>query len=157
MNYFILTAVFISFLWGIAPVIQKHLLHTINPNTMLLFYSISYTLCVILYSIYNWKVIHNDIVKHMNIRYFIIILLLGLGVGFLANVLYFHILHKKDSYIVNALVCSSPLFTMIIAYLFINEKLHMRGVIGVMCIIIGIVLIAFNEGKQTSQLVSFHE
>lgn len=157
MNAVILVSMIVSFLWGVGPVVQKHVLSRIHPKTMLLFYGISYLFCLIAYSIYNRESIYNDVMKNMSMRLFIIIMILGLVVGFIANVLYFHVLHKKESYIVNALVCSSPLVTLVLAYLFLKEKINMSGFFGVMFIIIGIILIAFNDSTSDEQFVGIHD
>lgn len=156
-NTVIFIAVIISFLWGVGPVLQKHILNSIHPKTMLLFNGLAYMICLIVYSIYYKGEIYQDVVKNMNMRLFFIIMLSGIIVGFIANLLYFYVLHKKDSYIINALVCSSPLFTLIIAYLFLKEKVKISGFIGVMCIIVGVVLIAFNDSNRNEQFIGIHD
>lgn len=156
-NVIIFIAIVISFLWGVGPVLQKYILNSINPKTLLLFNGLAYMICLFFYSVYHRGELYQDVTKNMNLRLFLIIMLSGTIVGFFANLLYFYVLHKKDSYIINALVCSSPLFTLIIAYLFLKEKVQLSGFIGVMCIIIGVVLIAFNDSNRNEQFIGIHD
>ena len=44
--------------------------------------------------------------------------------AFLANLLYLMVLKKNQSYIVSALIYSSPVFMFLIAWLFLKEKNH---------------------------------
>ena len=56
-----------------------------------------------------------------------------------------YLLEDNDSYIITALVCISPFFTLILAYLFTKEKITIYGVLGTIFIVFGILLISYND------------
>ena len=91
---------------------------------------------------------HNKDIKkdyaNMTSRDLLIILAIGLFSGFLGNVLYLYVLKDHASSIVSALIYSSPIFTLIISYLFLKERLNVYGLLGVITIIIGVILVSQN-------------
>jgi len=74
-----------------------------------------------------------------------ILIMLPIFTVFLANVLYYNVLKNHESSIISALIYSSPVFTLIIAYLFLKERLDIYGLSGVLAIILGVILIAMNN------------
>jgi drug/metabolite transporter (DMT)-like permease len=67
--------------------------------------------------------------------------------AFLANLLYYNVLRDHESYIVSALIFSSPVFTLLLAYLFLNEKITLMGALGVFFIILGVICVSTNTYK----------
>lgn len=145
--YVIFFALFISFLWGLQPVIHKVLLKHIDPKTILIISSFFYTSCIILFAIYNYKEFIKDL-KIIDTKSFIVIGITAIFSAFIANLIYFYILKNNESYIVSALIYSSPVFTLILAYFFLKEKITLYGFIGLIFIVIGILFIAKNEEKE---------
>ena len=82
---------------------------------------------------------------NMTTRDLLIILAIGLFSGFLGNVLYLQVLKDNNTSIISALIYSSPVFTLIISYLFLKERLNMYGLLGVITIIIGVILVSQNK------------
>jgi drug/metabolite transporter (DMT)-like permease len=74
----------------------------------------------------------------------------GIIAGFLANYLYFHVVQKHASYVVSALIFSSPFFTFVISYLFLKEDMTWMSVLGVFFIIVGIVLLGVSGTKPVA-------
>ena len=142
----IVIALFVSFLWGVSPIIHKKLLGKYTMMILLLGTALVNLLCVTSYSLYNHKLILSDLSK-INTHDALIIAGSTITTVFLANVLYYNVLHKHDSYIITALVYSSPFFTLFLAYFYLQEKVNYYGGIGVVLIIIGTFLIAINDYK----------
>lgn len=143
VDRYILLALFIGFLGGLGPVIHKTLLNKYNPVTMLILSSIFYTSCALIYASWNAEHIISDIRKITQID----LITIGLTViltGFLANLLYYKVLQKHDSHIIVALMNTCPFFTLILAYLFLKEKVKLYGIIGVFFILIGVFCLAHN-------------
>ena len=77
-----------------------------------------------------------------------ILIMLPIFTVFLANILYYNILKTHESSIISALIYSSPVFTLIIAYLCLKERLDIYGLSGVCAIILGVILIAMNNRRN---------
>lgn len=103
-----------------------------------------YTLCTIAYAIYYRDIILQDVTK-LNSLTVGMMAFAACVCGFLMNVLYFKILKRYDSYIVSALIYSCPVFTLILAYLLLKERISFQGFLGVAFIILGVICLAFNE------------
>jgi len=137
---YIWIALFISFLWGIGNVIHKHLLDDISGLSLMLYSSIIYAVCIIATAVYNKSIIIKDY-KKIDLRIASILFFTTVLTTYFSNVLYFYILKSHETSIISALVYSSPVFTVIFAYLFLNERLSLCGLIGIFMIILGTILI----------------
>lgn len=140
----VLIALLISFLWGLSPVIHKTVLNNVTPHTAMVITSVFYTICTIVYALYFEQNIANDM-KNINAKAVYFLAFTAIICGFITNVLYFSILKKYDSYIISALIYSCPVFTLLIAYLFLKEKVSFTGFLGVAFITAGVILLAFNH------------
>jgi drug/metabolite transporter (DMT)-like permease len=74
----------------------------------------------------------------------------GIIAGFLANYLYFHVVQKHSSYVVSALIFSSPFFTFLLSYFFLKEDMTWLSGLGAFFIITGIVLLGVSGTKPIS-------
>ena len=140
-------ALFVALLWGISPVIHKHVLKNVAPKVIMTVGSIFYFLCMCLFVIYNWEFLKNEVPKldQMSLLWIAIASIIS---AFIANVLYFYILKKHDSYVVSALIYASPVFTLLLAVMLLKEKVNAYGIGGVLLIVTGVILMAFNERKH---------
>jgi drug/metabolite transporter (DMT)-like permease len=142
--YYIAFALCVSFLWGIQPIIHKYLLNKIGYVTIMFISTLIYSGLVITLALTRHKEIYSDwlVMTPMDIG---ILILLPIFTVFLANILYYNVLKNHESSIISALIYSSPVFTLIIAYLFLKERLDIYGLSGVCAIILGVILIAMNN------------
>lgn len=140
----ILLAIFVSFLWGYTPILLKYLLSKFTKTTVIVTEGILYSLFLSFFIFWKNDEFMNDIKKftYIDIGLFFLTAIIG---GFLANIIYIFLLEGNDSYIITALVCTSPLFTLILAYLFTKEKITKYGVLGTILIVIGIILVSYND------------
>ena len=153
MDNYILYALLISLLAGIQTVVHKHLLNKFNSTTVMFFTSIISSFFIILYSIKEKEKekilsdIHimtkNDILVLTAITLFSIVIV---------NIIYYNILKNHESSIIAALIYSSPIFTFIFSYYFLNEHVDMYGILGIFFIIIGIIFISLNN-QFSKQLI----
>ena len=141
---YIFVALFVSLLWGIQPVLHKLLLSKYKPITILVISSFLYYYLIAMVAFARNGDVKNDL-KNMTRRDILIILSIGLFSGFIGNMLYLYVLKDHNTSIISALIYSSPVFTLIISYLFLKEKLNMYGLLGVITIIIGVILVSLNE------------
>ena len=141
---YIFLAILISFLWGIQAVINKHLLEKFNQITIMFVSSLIYCFLIIILAITNSKRVLSDINK-FTYTDMLTVIALSVFTIFMANMIYYYILKNHDSSIISALIYSSPVFTLIIAHLFLKERLDIYGVSGIFAIIIGVILISQNK------------
>ena len=141
---YIFVALFVSLLWGIQPVLHKLLLSKYKPITILIISSFLYFYLIAMVAFARNADVKNDL-DNITRRDILIILSIGLFSGFIGNMLYLYVLKDHNTSIISALIYSSPVFTLIISYLFLNEKLNMYGLLGVITIIIGVILVSLNE------------
>lgn len=142
--YYIAIALCVSFLWGIQPIIHKYLLNKFSFVSIMFISTLIYSWLVITLALTRHKEIYSDwlAMTPMDIG---ILIMLPIFTVFLANILYYNVLKNHESSIISALIYSSPVFTLIIAYLFLKERLDIYGLSGVFAIILGVILIAMNN------------
>lgn len=146
LDNYIFLALFISFLWGVQVVIHKHLLSSLNFVTIMLVSNVINVFLIVILSIY----LKNDVLidlKKLTFRDGVILVCLPIFTVFIANIIYYYILKKHESSLVSAITYSSPAFTLILAYLFLNERLDIYGLSGIFAIIAGVVLISNNNSS----------
>jgi drug/metabolite transporter (DMT)-like permease len=142
----LLVALCVAFLWGVSPVIHKSLLGKHSHVTIMLITATVNVLCVISYALFKNKELIPDM-KTIPMKDVLIVAGTTITTVFLANILYYNVLKKHDSYIISALIYSSPIFTLLLAYLFLQEKITYYGLIGVLFIVVGVCFIATNDYK----------
>jgi len=145
---YIFVALFVSLLWGIQPVLHKVLLSKYKPITILIISSFLYFYLIAIVAFVRSGDVKNDL-KNMTKRDVLVILSIGLFSGFIGNMLYLYVLKDHNTSIISALIYSSPVFTLIISYLFLKERLNIYGLLGVITIIIGVLLVSLNEKSIT--------
>lgn len=141
---YIFVALFVALLWGIQPVLHKVLLSKYKPITILILSSFLYFYLIAIVAFVRNVDVKNDL-KNMTRRDLLIILSIGLLSGFIGNMLYLYVLKDHNTSIISALIYSSPVFTLIISYLFLKERLSMYGLLGVITIIFGVMLVSLND------------
>ena len=96
-----------------------------------------------IYATFHTTTLKNDF-KKATIYEYMIIGFTFLLTAFLANILYFSVLAKNKSFVVSALIYTSPIFTLILAWWVLKEDINIYGLIGVLFIVTGIILISYN-------------
>lgn len=143
---YIFVALFISFLWGLAPVIHKLVLKNINPITVFILSGVIYSITMAFFITTQIDTLKKDIPK-IEMRDLGLIAFASIIDAFLANFLYYNVLKDNESYIVSALIFSSPAFTLLLGYLFLKENITLMGVLGVFFIVLGVICISTNTYK----------
>lgn len=146
----VLLSLLISFLWGISPIIHKFIFNNkpISPITMMVSGSAVYFACSFIYFTMNHKVVLNDL-KHMDSTTIMLVVFSAVIAGFFANYLYFNVIKNHASYLVSALVFSSPFFTLLFSYFLLKEDISLTSLIGVMLIVLGVILLAVKAKPKT--------
>ena len=140
MNLFLYSTI-VSLCWGLSPVLYKLLMNNVDIKVTFVINSLFFTLAVICYTIYYW----NDIKSNLQTTSVSDICFLGLisvVLSFIPNIIYFNLLNQYDSYVVNALVSTSPFFTLGMAYLILRESITKYDILGVILIITGVFFLS---------------
>lgn len=147
MNALFLTFI-VALLWGISPIIVKHgLNNNINVNTIFFINTLIYIICGGTYAL----LYKNDIQDDLTISNSYILLLLTINAFFaifVANTMYYLLIQKNNTAIVTALAYSSPVFTVILSYFLLKEKLNVETFIGICLVYIGILIISFQKNGE---------
>ena len=125
--------------WGLKPLIEKR---AVQHSSVLVFsntrYIVTAFISIIVLLLCKRKYITDNITKHLNIKtlyYSFIVAVIGL-LSIMSN---YYLLSKYDASIVVGLVEPSIiLVTLLLGYIFFNEKISLKRVIGLIIISIGI-------------------
>jgi uncharacterized membrane protein len=64
-----------------------------------------------------------------------------------SRIIYYDILKHHESSLISSITCCAPLFTLFIAYLFLEERIKIQGILGIILIVIGVILISYNHSS----------
>lgn len=142
--FYIFLALVVSFLWGVSPVIQKHLLNKFDKYTLMLLFSSANLVCVTSLLTFHNKALYADI-KTIQTNDALLIFAYSFFTIFLANLIILEVLKHNNTYVVAAIEGTYPLFTLLLVYLFFKEKITVVGVGGVILIVLGIICLSLNE------------
>lgn len=143
---YLLMSLFTSFLWGLSPVIQKHLLDKFDKRSLMLFYaSANIFFVVLMLSFFNNK-LYSDI-KSINTYDIFLISAYTFFTIFMANLIFLEVLKYNNSHEVAAIEGIYPFFTLLLAYLFLKEKITVFGILGVILVVLGVICISFNDSN----------
>ena len=138
---FVALTIFVAFLYGISPILQKHVLKTTHVTVVLVLSSFFYFCAAFVYGIYKWNVMRSGLLK-ISFTQICILVIVAILTAFIANLLFLTILSNHDSYFVVALVSSAPMFTLAFAYFFLQEHINWLSILGVLLIIIGVIMLS---------------
>jgi len=131
-----------SFLWGLKPLLEKQIVRKTNSIDMsLLRYVLGGLICLFLIVVFgrtqNFLNFGFSVYWNMAIIAF---------VGFLALFANYYLLSIYDANLVHAVVNAlSIIVTMVLGYLFYNEKISMSRAIGITIISIGIFIVYYSK------------
>jgi len=137
-------ALLVAFLWGIQPVVLKHLLKRFSWTTVLVVVVMVQTLCVAGLGIYHSSSVTSELQRFeyadMGVVAFVAIVTM-----FVSSLVYFSILHQHASSVVATLVYTAPVFTLLFAYLFLHERITPTLGVGLALVVSGVSVIAYHS------------
>lgn len=144
MNLGVLAAsLLVAVCWSISPVVYKHVLESVHQSSVIFASAVIYFMLALIYFfIANAKKnIMKDVDKLMQTNILGWLVLANLTV-FIGQIIYVYALDNHKSYVVTALAFTSPLFTLLLAWLLLKEEVSLRAIIGVITIVVGVILVA---------------
>lgn len=123
---------------GLAPIFGKFGLKNVDPAVALSIRSFFISAIML-----GWLMLNRDInpVNNISLGGWIFIALEGLCAALLGQLFYYYALKSGDASMVVPLIASFPLFTFIIASIFLGDKVTLTKIAGLGLIILGVVLI----------------
>uniref|UniRef100_A0A6C0I2T4 EamA domain-containing protein n=1 Tax=viral metagenome TaxID=1070528 RepID=A0A6C0I2T4_9ZZZZ len=143
MQPYIFISLFIAFLWGLHPIVIKRLLEKFNYFTILFFTNTVMFTCVLLLCYSNTSSFIDDL-SIIDTQDLLTLMIVPIFTAFIGNYLYYNVLKTHESSIVSALVYSAPVFTLILAHLFTNERLTLHSILGILMVSVGVILISLH-------------
>lgn len=140
----LITALSAAALWGIVPIFHKSILAAIEPTTLL---AITFSLPALLvfpYILFQRHTFMKDVRKLTPTLWFLAIFALPITL-LLANLLYLRVLKHLPSHVATPLTYSSPLFTLILAALFLREPITLQATMGVLLIVAGVITLGLSH------------
>lgn len=134
----------VALLWGVQPVIYKYVLRDVDPKVILVLSACTYAVCTLALVAATWAPFKRELGR-LTAGTAGLIVATSVFTAFLANLLYLYVLSGHDSYVVSALVYSSPVFTVLLAFLFLHERVTALGLGGVALIVSGMLCLAWAD------------
>jgi transporter family protein len=136
----------VSLFWGISPVLYKIIMKRVDTKLTFIINHLFFNLGLLGYTFYYWKDLKSDF-KSVSTQDIIAIGAISIVLSFIPNIIYYNLINNHDSYLVTALINSSPIFTVALSYLILKENITKYSIIGVVLIIIGIYCLTFCQNK----------
>ena len=132
---------FIAALWAVSTICNKKALSHMNPEaTLCATVFVTFCLTLVFMMLHKEKIFHIE--NKWNITTWTYVITGALIGNTIAYYLYYKMLSNHPSYLVTALTYTSPLMVTVFAMLFLSEQITLYSWLGVICIIVGVLLVA---------------
>lgn len=140
---------FSAVLFALAPILQKKVLRTgqCSVATMVAVGGMLSMIVGIVYVLVNGRKVFTEVTK-LDTSSLVLIAVAGISGGFLANFLFLMLLHRYDAYLVNTFMYLSPVMTLLLAYLILEETMTWTSLVGVAFVIGGVLIIVSSARLQ---------
>ena len=137
MNY-VIFALLAAFFFGLAPIFGKLGLEGVNPVLALSIRSFIISGIMLV-----WLLLNTDVspVTSVSGKTWALIGLEGISAALIGQLLYYYALKSGETSIVVPIIAAFPLFTFILATMFLGDKVTITKVSGLLFILMGILLI----------------
>ena len=145
----ILVPIFIAFLWGVAPVVHKFALSAgYSHYTLMVIGAVFYNICLAIFAATKWNIIYPEL-RSMSWKIVGLLAATSVMTGFIASLLYYRVLKKQSRiYIATTMMYCSPIFTLILAALFLKEKVNAISLAGVLVTVVGVCMLAYETKNE---------
>jgi DME family drug/metabolite transporter len=130
--YFI--GIIIALLWGVRPILQKQIVYNTSPETIMVITGALYFIFIAIYFIIYKNKVTNEIYQ-LDKEQTKILIFIAL-VSFFTSLLYYYALTQESASKVVTITSIWPIFALIFATLFLNEKFNPKLVISIIVIIL---------------------
>jgi drug/metabolite transporter (DMT)-like permease len=132
----------VSCIFGLAPVIDKHIAQFISEESIIIIFGVFYFVyALILMNIYHKEVRRDVGILNNNLYLYALIFVSTILIFLVANYLYLGVLKNNNTYVGVALTSIYPLITLIAGYVFLNERFTYTHLAGLFVIVLGVLLL----------------
>lgn len=143
----ITASILITFFWGFPPIVHRYVTQSVSKGFIMLISACVYFIAVLIYVLFfQYKDVSFDF---KNNKRFILILTMTSFLGlFVANLLYLYIMkNAKNVNVVIVIMAMYPAISLLLAVLFLKEKLDLLGMIGFFVILTGLSILLYSNNK----------
>lgn len=135
-------ALLAAFLWGITPIIEKFgfLSKDANPYLGVVFRTIGTAIMAFFLFLYLLK-FNSEVLKNIPLKSMTFLMIGGALASVIGQIFFYIALKSGDASVVTPIAGSFPLVTFIFGILLLNEAVTLPKIIGILCIISGIILL----------------
>jgi drug/metabolite transporter (DMT)-like permease len=138
--------ILIFLIFGTRPVLYKYIVPYIQVESMILISGVFYLILAIFYVYFTKpsKLIQD--VRTMNKTPSLHLALWSTALlGLIATHFYLDLLKDSSAFLLTAVLSAYPLVTAVVGYLFLNEVITRRQLIGMLVIIAGVMILNFGD------------
>ena len=143
MSNLFASALAVTALWGIVPIMQKSVLVKYPIMVVYLMTGLLHAVSLpVLAFLYRKQImVHMPTIPAKDWGTIVLGVVLP---SVLASIIYMSTLKNNHSYLVVAMTSVYPLFTMLFAYVMLREKVTPTAALGVVCIVLGVTLLSIR-------------
>ena len=143
-EYFKYILVFL--IYGTRPILYKYIVPYINVESMILISGMFYFILAIFYVyftkptklIQDIRLINKTPSLHLALWFTALL-------GLIATHFYLDLLKDSSAFLLTAILSAYPLVTAVLGYLFLNEVITRKQLIGMVVIIVGVMMLNFGD------------
>jgi len=140
VNFVVIPALTVAALTALQVVIQKHAVKSLSHKMILVVSSAMYFVLTLLYI--GWHSEHLSTELRGLAVPMVLAILAATIFGFLANVLYFSLIHHGEISVITALTSTVPIFVAALAILILKESVGLKQIAGIGAIVGGTILLS---------------
>ena len=129
--------------FGSTPLLHKHILEHISPESHIFFSTMFYFFLMIVgYILFFQDSVKRDLSILLKKPYlFGLIFIYAAALLFVGEYLYYKVLHDHKTYLITAILATYPIITLAISYWFFEEKIELTHIVGSLLIVGGLILV----------------
>lgn len=135
----------IAILYGISAVTEKMALQVFTAKYVFIASGLLYGLAALVYMCFHFQEFQKHL-RHPNMWHHSLVVISALLATIIPMYLWFHLLHDNDRvHVWTAITYSAPMFTLLFVYLLLDDKITGWNVLGVILVVIGVILLAYDN------------
>jgi drug/metabolite transporter (DMT)-like permease len=140
VNIVVIPALTVAALTALQVIIQKHAVKSLSHRMILVVSSVIYFALTLLYI--GWHSEHLSTELRGLAVPVVLAILAATVFGFLANILYFSLIHHGEISVITALTSTVPIFVAALAVLILKESVGLKQIAGIGAIVGGTILLS---------------